>query len=189
MEIFIIDTKSVEKVSEETLKAYQKKDISVDEKRKIHCLSYLLVDKFLKEYYGIENTQLVFEDGKPILLDGGKYFSISHSEDLIALAFSDSNCGVDIEKIKLREFASIAERMGFEANTLGEFYEEWTKYEALYKLGKDKEYGSIASFDLDDYALAAVSEDPCEEFDLFYQEEMNDSDKNDDLEEFEDFEE
>ena len=79
--------------------------------------------------------------------------------------------------------------MGFEANTLGEFYEEWTKYEALYKLGKDKEYGSIASFDLDDYALAAVSEDPCEDFDLFYQEEMDDSDKNDDLEEFEDFEE
>ena len=103
MEIFIIDTKSVEKVSEETLNAYQKKDISVDEKRKIHCLSYLLVDKFLKEYYGIENTQLVFEDGKPILLDGGKYFSISHSEDLIALAFSDSNCGVETAYITCSE--------------------------------------------------------------------------------------
>ena len=169
MEIFIIEAKSVEKVSEETLNEYQKKDISVDEKRRIHCLSYLLVDKFLKEYYGIENTRLVFDDGKPMLLDGGKYFSISHSEDLIVIAFSDSNCGVDIEKIKLREFVSIAERMGFEANTLGEFYEEWTKYEATYKLGKDIEYGSVASFDLDDYALAAVSEDPCEEFELFYQ--------------------
>ena len=76
MEIFIIDTKSVEKVSEETLRAYQKKDISIEEKRKIHCLSYLLVDKFLKEYYGIENTQLAFEDGKPMLLDGCKYFAV-----------------------------------------------------------------------------------------------------------------
>ena len=170
MDIFIINVKSVEKVSEDTLKEYQKKEISIDEKRKIHCLSYLLVDRFLKEYYSIENTQLVFEDGKPMLLDGCKYFSISHSEDYIAIAFSDSNCGVDIEKIKLREFASIAERMGFEANTLGEFYEEWTKYEATYKLGKNIEYGSIASFDLEDYALAAVSEDPCEEFELFYQE-------------------
>ena len=189
MDIYIIEVGNAEKVSEETLKYYQKKEITNEEKWKTHCLSYLLVDKFLKEYYGLENTQLVFEDGKPILLDGGKYFSISHSEDLIALAFSDSNCGVDIEKIKLREFASISERMGFEANTLGEFYEEWTKYEALYKLGKDKEYGSIASFDLDDYALAAVSEDPCEEFDLFYQEEMDNSDKNDTPEEFENFEE
>ena len=59
--------------------------------------------------------------------------------------------------------------MKFEANTLGEFYEEWTKYEALYKLGKNVEYGSIANFDLDDYALTAVSEDPCEEFELFFQ--------------------
>ncbi|MBE7710731.1 MAG: hypothetical protein E7Z92_01180 [Cyanobacteria bacterium SIG31] len=171
MDIFIIEASCVEKVSEETLKEYQKKDISVDEKRKIHCLSYLLVDKFLKEYYGIENTRLVFDEGKPMLLDGGKYFSISHSEDLIAIAFSDSNCGVDIEKVKLREFTSIAERMGFEANTLGEFYEEWTKYEAKYKLGKEVEYGSVATFDLDDYTLTAISEDPCEEFELFYQSE------------------
>ena len=171
MDIFIIEASCVEKVSEETLKEYQKKDISVDEKRKIHCLSYLLVDKFLKEYYGIENTRLVFDEGKPVLLDGGKYFSISHSEDLIAIAFSDSNCGVDIEKVKLREFTSIAERMGFEANTLGEFYEEWTKYEAKYKLGKEVEYGSVATFDLDDYTLTAISEDPCEEFELFYQSE------------------
>ena len=171
MDIFIIETSCAEKVSEETLSFFQKKEISVEEKRKTHCLAYLLVDKFLKEYYGIENTQLVFEDGKPMLLDGGKYFSISHSEDLIALAFSDSNCGVDIEKIKLREFTSIAERMGFEANTLGEFYEEWTKYEATYKLGKGTEYGSVAFFDLDDYALSATSEDPCEEFDLYYQSE------------------
>ena len=70
---------------------------------------------------------------------------------------------------------TIAERMGFEANTLGEFYEEWTKYEATYKLGKEVEYGSVACFDLDDYILTAVSEDPCEEFDLFFQEDTEES--------------
>ena len=170
MDIFIIEISNAEKVKTETLKKYQKKDISDEEKWKVHCLSYLLVDKFLEEVYGIESREIVFEDGKPILIDGGKHFSISHSEDLIAIAFSDSNCGIDIEKIKLREFKKIAERMKFEAETLGEFYEEWTKYEAIYKLGKNIEYGSIASFDLDEYALAAVSEDPCEEFEIFFQE-------------------
>lgn len=169
MEIFIIEINNAEKVKPETLELYRKKDISDEEKLKVHCLSYLLVDKFLEEVYGIESREIVFEDGKPILIDGGKHFSISHSEDLIAIAFSDSNCGVDIEKIKLREFKKIAERMKFEAETLGEFYEEWTKYEAKYKLGKDLEYGSIASFDLEDYALSAVSEDPCEEFELYFQ--------------------
>lgn len=169
MEIYIIDIANAEKVKEETLKQYQKKDITDELKLKIHCLSYLLVDKFLEEVYGVESREIVFEDGKPILIDGGKHFSISHSEDLIALAFSDSNCGVDIEKIKLREFKKISERMKFEAETLGEFYQEWTKYEALYKLGKDIEYGSVANFDLEDYALTAVSEDPCEEYEIFYQ--------------------
>ena len=116
-----------------------------------------------------QTANLVFENGKPMLLDGGKHFSISHSDEMIAIAFSDSNCGVDIEKIRLREFTTISERMGFEANTLGEFYEEWTKYEAVYKLGKETEYGSVAYFDLDDYALTATSEDPCEDFELFMQ--------------------
>ena len=169
MEIFIIEISNAEKVKEETLRKFQKKEISDEIKWKTHCLSYLLVDKFLEEVYGVESREIVFDEGKPILIDGGKHFSISHSEDLIAIAFSDSNCGIDIEKIKLREFTKISERMGFEAETLGEFYQEWTKYEALYKLGKDIEYGSVANFDLDDYALTAVSEDPCEEFELFYQ--------------------
>ena len=169
MEIFIIEINNADKVNPETLKLYQKKDISDEEKLKVHCLSYLLVDKFLEEVYGIKSREIVFEDGKPILIDGGKHFSISHSEDLIAIAFSDSNCGVDIEKIKLREFKKIADRMKFEAETLGQFYEEWTKYEAMYKLGKNVEYGSVANFDLEDYALSAVSEDPCEDFDLYFQ--------------------
>ena len=167
MDIYIIETSKAEKVSKETLKAYQKKEISDEEKWQTHCLSYLLVDKFLDEVYGIESREIVFDNGKPILIDGGKHFSISHSDGLIALAFSDSNCGIDIEKIKLREFQSISERMGFEANTLGEFYEEWTRYEAIYKLNSNSEYGSIAVYDLDDYALTAVSEDPCEDFELF----------------------
>lgn len=169
MDIYIIEVGNAEKVSEETLKWYQKKEITNEEKWKTHCLSYLLVDKFLEEVYGIENRELVFDNGKPMLLDGRKHFSISHSNDLIAIAFSDSNCGVDIEKVKLREFQSISERMGFEANTLGEFYEEWTRYEALYKLGSKDNYGSIAVYDLDDYVLTAVSDDPCEDFELFYQ--------------------
>ena len=121
MDIFIIDIANAEKISEETLKEYQKKEINDERKLKIHCLSYLLVDKFLKEYYGIENTQLVFDNGKPMLLDGGINFSISHSEDLIAIAFSNSNCGIDIEKIKLREFVSIAERMGLKQTLLVNF--------------------------------------------------------------------
>ena len=55
MDIFIIEISNVEKVKTETLKQYQKKDISDEMKWKVHCLSYLLVDKFLEEVYGIES--------------------------------------------------------------------------------------------------------------------------------------
>ena len=63
MDIFIIETTNVEKVKIETLKLFQKKDISDENKWKVHCLSYLLVDKFLEEVYGIESREIVFEDG------------------------------------------------------------------------------------------------------------------------------
>lgn len=169
MEIFVINVNNAEKVSDETLRKFQKKEITDEEKWKTHCLAYLLLDKFLEEVYEIEDREIIFEDGKPLLASGEIHFSISHSHDLIALAFSDFNCGIDIEKIQLREFTSISERMGFEANTLGEFYQEWTKYEAMYKLGTEKEYGSTANYDLDGYALTAVSEDPFEDYEIFCQ--------------------
>lgn len=169
MDIFIINIKNAEKVSEETLLRFQKKEISVEEKLKTHCLSYLLVDKILREVYGIKDTQIVFDNDKPTLLSGEKHFSISHSGDLIALAFSDYNCGVDIERTTLREFTKISERMGFEATTLGEFYQEWTQYEAIYKLGEDSVCASYANYELEGYAMTAVSENELEDYDVFCQ--------------------
>lgn len=171
MDIFIIGTNNVNKVSEELLKEYQKKEISDEKTLKTHCLSYLMIDKILKEVYKIENRTIIFEDKKPILKSKEKHFSISHSDEMIALAFSDSNCGIDIEKIKLREFTKISERMGFEANTLGEFYQEWTQYEAIYKLGEDSVCGSYANFEFEDYAMTAVSENPIEDFEIYMQNE------------------
>jgi len=171
MDIFIININNADKVSKETLLKFQKKEISVEEKLKVHCLSYLLVDKILKEVYGINDTQIVFENDKPTLLSGEKHFSISHSGELIALAFSDYNCGVDIEKTTLREFTKIAERMKFEANTLGEFYQEWTQYEAIYKLGEDSVCGSYANYELEGYAMSAVSVNEFEDYEVFSQEE------------------
>ena len=49
MDIFVINIKNAEKVSEETLLRFQKKEITDDEKLKTHCLSYLLLDKILRE--------------------------------------------------------------------------------------------------------------------------------------------
>lgn len=169
MDIFIITVDNADKVSNELLKKYQKKEISDENTLKTHCLSYLMIDKILKDVYQIENREIIFEDKKPVLKSKEKYFSISHSADMIALAFSDSNCGIDIEKIKLREFTKISERMGFEAQTLGEFYQEWTQYEAIYKLGEDSVCASFANYELEEYALTAVSTNPLEDYEIYIQ--------------------
>lgn len=169
MDIFIIKTDNAKKVSDELLQQYQKKKISNSNTLKTHCLSYLMIDKILKEVYQIEDREIVFENKKPNLKTKEKFFSISHSNDMIALAFSDSNCGIDIEKIKLREFSKISKRMGFNAETLGEFYQEWTQYEAIYKLGEDSVCSSYANYELEDYSMTAVSTNPLEDFEVYMQ--------------------
>ena len=68
--------------------------------------------------------------------------------------------------------------MEFECDTLQDFYYEWTKFEAEFKLGDMSQ--SYAIYDIDGYTLSVVSENPDEEFELFIQ---NDSDIIDDISE------
>lgn len=169
MDIFIIKVVDADEVHKELLKEFEKKQISDSKKWNTHCLSYLMVDRILKEVYKIENREIVFKNKKPILKTGEKRFSISHSEDYIALAFSDFDCGIDIEKIRSRDFKKIAERMNFKCETLEEFYFEWTKFEAEFKLGKDKNLAFIKNYKIQDYVLTVVSENLDEKCELYFQ--------------------
>ena len=94
-----------------------------------------------------------------------KTFSISHSGRFAALAFSDYNCGIDIENIKLREFEKISKRMGFECATLEDFYKAWTKFEADYKLSVPPQKNKY--YRIEDYALTVSSVNLKEEFNIY----------------------
>ena len=100
MDIFVIEIVNADNVHMELLKQFQKKEISNPKKWNEHCFSYLMVDRILRDFYGIEDRNIVFNGKKPFLKNRKKFFSVSHSNDFIALAFSDYDCGVDIEKIK-----------------------------------------------------------------------------------------
>ena len=167
MDIFIIEVIDADNVHKELLKEFQKKEISDAKKWNQHCLSYLMTDRILREFYGIENREIVFNGKKPFLKIREKFFSISHCEDYIALCFSDYDCGIDIEKIKLRNFEEISGRMGFKCNTLEEFYNEWTKYEAEYKLGKPAQ--KFRKLHFEDYIITAASVNINEEFEIYIQ--------------------
>ena len=167
MDIFVIKTNSVDNLDIDLLKEFQKKEITDTNTLKTHCFSYLMLDRILKNHYNINNQEIIFYGKKPFLKSREMFFSISHSGEYIVLAFSTHDCGVDIEQIKLREFGAISKRMGFQCNTLEEFYVEWTRYEAEYKLGKPAQ--KKKKFHFDNYIITATSVNVSEEFDIFIQ--------------------
>lgn len=167
MDVFLIEVIDADNVHMELLREFQKREISNSKKWNEHCLSYLMVDRILRDFYQIENREVVFTGKKPFLKTREKFFSISHCEDYIALAFSDYDCGIDIEKIKLRDFGAISKRMGFQCNTLEEFYNAWTRYEAEYKLGKPAQ--KFKKFNIDEHVITASSVNINEEFEIYIQ--------------------
>ena len=167
MDIFVFNKTDYNHISDDLLKEFEHKKFSNMQKWKEHCLSYLMLDRILKEVYKISNRDIVFINKKPYLKNKAKIFSLSHSGNFIAIAFSDSECGIDIEQIKNRPFEDIANRMKLKCQTLEDFYYEWTKYEAEYKLNNRSE--NYKQFLIEDYAITAVSCNPQESFDIFIQ--------------------
>jgi len=155
MDIFVIKLDSLNNVPIEMVKEFQKKEISNPKKLLEHCFSYLMIDRILREFYQLEDREIVFEKKKPILKSGKKFFSLSHSNEYIALVFSDSPCGIDIEKNTERDFAKLAKRMNFKNNSSLGFYQEWTKFEAEYKLGTSSK--TLWTTQFEDYSITAVS--------------------------------
>ncbi len=166
MDIFVVDVAEANNIEETLLKEFQKKEITNKKRWNQHCLSYLMLDRILKEVYKIEDREIVFNDGKPVLKNGSKYFSISHGGKYIVITFSNFNCGVDIEEIRNREYKAIVKRMRFEANSLEEFYQEWTRFEAEYKLGNNSA-SKRHTLQYDNHIITAVSENLAEKFELF----------------------
>ena len=167
MDIFVINTSDADYISPELLEKFRHKEFSNADKLKEHCLSYLMLDRILKEVYKTENRKIIFVNKKPYLATREKFFSLSHSGKYIVICFSDYECGIDIEKIKNRNFNAISDRMNFRCSSLDEFYFEWTKYEAEYKMGEAVK--SFKQIQFQDYAVTAVSNNIGESFDIYIQ--------------------
>ena len=166
MDVFLIRTENIQNIEENLLAKFQKKEILDKKKYLTHCFTYLMLDRILKDVYKIEDREIDFINKKPILKKQQKYFSISHSGDYIALAFSDTNCGIDIEKFKNRDFEKIAHRMRFDINTPEDFFKNWTLYEAKYKLSEN--HKSSKTWQIENYMLSAVSLNPTEDYQIYF---------------------
>lgn len=167
MDIFVIKMDSYNNVPQEMLDEFKKRDISNLKRLKEHCFAYLMIDRVLREFYQIENREIIFDNKKPVMQSGKKHFSLSHSGGYLALCFSDYPCGIDIEEKKERDFGKIAKRMKFDCATLDEFYSEWTGFEAEYKLAENSK--SCWTTVIENYTLTVLSSNEDEDFTLYLQ--------------------
>ncbi|MBR6737704.1 MAG: hypothetical protein IKL82_05025 [Clostridia bacterium] len=86
----------------------------------------------LKKYYSVFKEQLppvtFLESGKPVI-EGG-YISISHSNGVVAVAFSKTNSvGIDVELVK----EVLPKTLNFLGVSEKDFFPEWTRRESLIK--------------------------------------------------------
>lgn len=110
-----------------------------------HSIAYSLLDKMLNKI-GITNYEFVKnENGKPFLKDNGVFFSISHADGLCAVCISDTEIGIDCEKIDqayAKKIEAFSKRYFLDneikllkesQNPLFDFFKIWTTKEAYIK--------------------------------------------------------
>lgn len=110
--------------------------------QKLKLFGRLLVSKFEEERVGTFswNDWLVGKHSKPYI-NHGIQFNISHSEDIVVVAFSESEVGIDIEKkriIRINEMLNClhpSEKFYVlkSGNPIDAFYKVWTRKEAYLK--------------------------------------------------------
>ena len=83
-------------------------------------------------YENCGETSTLSDSGKPLISKG--YISLAHSGPYVALITSDTPVGLE-DSSRVRPFDSIANRLGFLYTDHTDFYKNFTRYEADYKLG------------------------------------------------------
>jgi 4'-phosphopantetheinyl transferase len=125
---------------------------------------YLLYLKFLERKINAFNLKVEFnENGKPLI--EGINFNISHSHNLVAVAISSHEVGIDLELIEDKDNSKIAKKIMNEEEyqkylkNKEYFYKVWTKKEAYLKrkglaldfaLNKDQKIEDVVSYYIQD---------------------------------------
>ena len=101
-----------------------------------HRYGRFLVEQVAKNIYNIENSELEIINKKPTFKFSNINFSISHSDNIVIIAFDNNPVGIDIEIMKERNFAEIFSRYNYKGTDISKqtFYKFWTEYEACIKL-------------------------------------------------------
>lgn len=118
-----------------------------------------LTKEVARIFYNIEDTEIIVENNKPKFKNADLCFNISHSNNIVAVAFDNIPLGLDVEHMKDRNFKMLLERYNIDSNDKNLFYQFWTEYEASIKI--QSETKQKLCFKLkDNYMLSLFSSNP-----------------------------
>ena len=120
------------------------------------ALGRYIVQQIAQKQFNITD-EIILDNKKPVFKNNKNlHFSITHSNNIVAVAFDDVPVGIDIEQIIERKYEKIAKRYGKKFDNIKDFYTWWTTYEAKIKCPQAR---FINTFELrDGYICTAVSE-------------------------------
>ena len=151
--------------------------MKIEDDRKRSLMATFLLNKLLLSE-GIQAEIETCESGKPFINGHNLHVSISHSDQAVVCALSDTPVGIDVEKIKpvskkLIEYVCTRAEADYVLSgketvdeiAINRFFEVWTAKEALFKKsgGKEKSIRSIDTLSLkkqvyviDDYYITLL---------------------------------
>ena len=157
MKIFIVRIKDFLKSIDKT--SFEK--VYKSDKRNMEFQLGRFITKYIaSSVYGLDNTEIDVDNKKPYFTNSSLNFSISHSNNIWGVAFSEGVIGLDIEKFKQRDLNRLSEYFKKKFKTLEEFYQYWTVYEANYKSKLSNEIQK--SFKFEDYFVSISAENNTE---------------------------
>lgn len=122
-------------------------------------LGYKLVDYIGKNFYKIENRNIIRNNGKPEFENSKIHFNISHSNEIIIAAFDDHPLGIDIEFMKERDFEKLGQHYNLNTSNKIDFYKKWTQLEAEIKIQAETKQSYTKEF-YNNYMLSIKSSNP-----------------------------
>lgn len=131
-----VPSKKLKKVQNSTNETYIKEQL-IGQK----LLNYILVADY---HLDLSKIEYIYNDyGKPYLKNLNLFFSISHSNGVVAVGVSDKEVGIDLELVRPVPFALVKKVLSMdelskyqsldEKEKLEYFFSIWTKKEALVK--------------------------------------------------------
>lgn len=162
MDIFYLKkSEFISFINQDSLQTFSDDRIFKCKDKELEHLCGIFLTKFIaKHVYDIHNLDIELRNKKPYFVSNEIFFSISHSKDIVLVAFNNSNIGADIEYMKDgKNYKLIMNRYGHKVSNPSkkDFYRFWTVHEAEIKLNGDIK--SLFSEIIErDYMLACVSD-------------------------------